>query len=105
MPNSIVGIHKALREAKTKYEGVIALLGTPAFTADTYARLLAFYPNFDAQIIERDAAKGQQLGASLIEDEKMVRARMLISLYIQVFNSRSHALRGNEEGFTMITIV
>ena len=84
IPNTITAIHKALREAKVKYEEVIALSGTPAYTADTYARVLAFYPNFDTQIIEMDTAKGQQLSASLIEDEKMVRARMLISHYIQV---------------------
>jgi len=84
IPNTITAIHKALREAKVKYDEVIALLGTPAFTADTYTRLNTFYPNFDTQIIEMDAAKGQQLSASLVEDEKMLRARMLISHYIQV---------------------
>src|SRR4030067_1359671 len=84
IPNTIIAIRKALREAKTKYDGVIALLGTPAFTVDTYTRLNTFYPNFDTQIIEMDTAKGQQLGASLVEDEKMLRARMLISHYIQV---------------------
>ena len=84
IPNTIIAIRKALREAKEKYDEVIALLGTPAFTADTYTRLNTFYPNFDTQIIEMDTAKGQQLGASLIEDEKMVKARMFISHYIQV---------------------
>ena len=68
IPKSITGIHKALREAKVKYEEVIAILGTPAFTADTYTRLNTFYPNFDTQIIEMDTAKGQQLSASLVED-------------------------------------
>ena len=76
IPNTITAIRKALREAKVKYDEVITLLGTPAFTADTYTRLNTFYPNFDTQIIEMDAAKGQQLSASLVEDEKMLRARI-----------------------------
>lgn len=31
IPNTITAIHKALREAKVKYEEVIALIGTPAY--------------------------------------------------------------------------
>ncbi|MFC2092792.1 hypothetical protein ACFLSV_02730 [Bacteroidota bacterium] len=86
IPNTITAIHKALREAKVKYKEVFALSGTPAYTADTYSQLLAFYPNFDTQIIKMDAAKGEQLGASLIEDEKMVKARMFISHYIRFYS-------------------
>ncbi|MBL7127710.1 MAG: carboxypeptidase regulatory-like domain-containing protein [Ignavibacteria bacterium] len=44
----------------------------------------AFYPGFNTQVVEMDAAKGTQLGASLIEDEKMIFARLCISHYIQV---------------------
>jgi hypothetical protein len=56
IPSTITAIRKALREAKEKYDGVIALLGTPAFSVDTYNRLIAFYPGFNTQIIEMDAA-------------------------------------------------
>jgi len=84
IPKSIAGIRKALREAKEKYDGVTALLGTPAYSAETYARLMGFYPNFNTQIIEMDAAKGEQLDASFIEDGKMTLARLFISHYIQV---------------------
>ena len=42
IPNTIIAIRKALREAKVKYEEVIALSGTPAYSADTYSRLIAF---------------------------------------------------------------
>jgi len=71
IPHTIDGIRRALREAKEKYDAILALPGTTAFSVDTYDRLTAFYPNFDSEIIEMDAAKGAQVDTSFIEDAQM----------------------------------
>ncbi len=69
----------AMRTAKAKYDSTA--LGSRAFSADTYARLDAFLPDYLREIQERGSALGRQAQATA----EVAPGRRLMRLYISHF--------------------
>lgn len=86
LPESALGLQKGMEDAESKS----TTSPDDAISADTLVQLGIVKPQYNAKIADMNAAKQEQVEASLEEDETLRICRMFVSHFLQVFNLGVH---------------